>query len=195
VSDYRIKDLRAATAGEAKIGWAAAEMPVLKNIAARYGRERPLAGVRLSACLHVTAETANLVLTLAAGGATVRLCASNQLSTQDDVAAALVANHGIAVFAARGDSAAEYYANIEAALAHRPQITLDDGADLITFLHSRRTDLLEGVIGGSRGDHYGSGASACDGGWGRAALSGHRRKRCDVEALLRQSLRHGTECT
>ena len=148
MSDYRIKDLRAATAGEAKIGWAAAEMPVLKNIAARYGRERPLAGVRLSACLHVTAETANLVLTLAAGGANVRLCASNQLSTQDDVAAALVAKHGISVFAARGDSADEYYANIEAALAHRPQITLDDGADLITFLHSRRTDLLEGVIGG-----------------------------------------------
>jgi len=148
VNDGRVKDLSAASAGEARIAWAGAEMPVLKSIAARFARTRPLAGVRVSACLHVTAETANLALALAAGGAQVRLCASNQLSTQDDVAAALVANHGIPVFASRGESADEYYADIEAALAHRPQITLDDGADLITFLHTRHTDLLADVVGG-----------------------------------------------
>ena len=148
MSDHRVRDLAAASVGEARIDWAGAEMPVLKHIAARFARERPLAGVRVSACLHVTAETANLMLTLAAGGAEIRLCASNQLSTQDDVAAALVAKHEIPVFASRGESADEYYADIEAALAHRPHVTLDDGADLITFLHTRRTDLLAGVVGG-----------------------------------------------
>ena len=146
--DYRVKSLADAPAGASKIEWAAAEMPVLKGIAARFAREQPLAGVRISACLHVTTETANLMLTLAAGGARVRLCASNQLSTQNDVAAALVANHGIPVFAVHGESTEEYYANIDAALAHRPHITLDDGADLITVLHSRRSDLLADVIGG-----------------------------------------------
>ena len=148
MSNHRVKDLAAASVGEARIDWAGAEMPVLRHIAARFARERPLAGVRVSACLHVTAETANLMLTLAAGGAEIRLCASNQLSTQDDVAAALFAKHDIPVFASRGESADEYYADIEAALAHRPHITLDDGADLITFLHTRRTDLLAGVVGG-----------------------------------------------
>ena len=146
--DHRVKNLANASAGASKIEWAGAEMPVLKGIAARFARERPLVGVRISACLHVTAETANLMLTLAAGGAQVRLCASNPLSTQDDIAAALVAKHGIPVFAVHGENTAEYYADINAALAHRPHVTLDDGADLITTLHTRRSDLLAEVIGG-----------------------------------------------
>jgi adenosylhomocysteinase len=123
-------------------------MPVLKGIAKRFASERPLAGVRVSACLHVTAETANLLCALAAGGAEVRLCASNPLSTQDDIAAALVATYGIPVFAVHGESTEEYYADLNAALAHRPHITLDDGADLITLLHTKRTDLLADVIVG-----------------------------------------------
>jgi adenosylhomocysteinase len=146
--DYRVTSLSDASTGAAKIEWAAAEMPVLKSIAARFVREKPLVGVRISACLHVTTETANLMLTLAAGGAQVRLCASNQLSTQDDVAAALVEKHGVPVFATRGESAEEYYRDIDAALRHRPQITLDDGADLITVLHGRRSELLADVLGG-----------------------------------------------
>jgi adenosylhomocysteinase len=125
-----------------------AEMPVLAGICERFARERPLAGIRISACLHVTAETGNLARVLKAGGARVRLCASNPLSTQDDVAAAIVATHGIPVFAVRGESSEEYYANIDAALAHGPQIALDDGADLISTLHAKRPELLAGVIGG-----------------------------------------------
>jgi adenosylhomocysteinase len=146
--EHRIKNPALATAGAAKIEWAAAEMPVLKGIATRFARERPVAGLRISACLHVTAETANLVLALAAGGAVVRLCASNPLSTQDDIAAALVATHGISVFAVHGEEANEYYADIGRALDLRPQVTLDDGADLITTLHSQRADLLAGILGG-----------------------------------------------
>ncbi|MFZ5509646.1 MAG: adenosylhomocysteinase [Pseudomonadota bacterium] len=146
--DYRVKSLAASPAGEAKIDWAAHEMPVLRGIAQRFARERPLQGLRIAACLHVTAETANLALALAAGGAEVRLCASNPLSTQDDVAAALAARHGIAVFAVRGEDTRDYYAYIDAALAHGPHITLDDGADLVGTLHARRSDLLPGVFGG-----------------------------------------------
>ncbi len=148
MSDYRVKNLADAAAGARKIEWAGAEMPVLKGIAQRFASERPLANIRISACLHVTAEAANLMLALAAGGARIRLCASNPLSTQDDIAAALAAEHGVAVFAVHGEGSAEYYADIEAALAHRPHITLDDGADLITALHTRRPELLDEVIGG-----------------------------------------------
>lgn len=146
--DHRVKNLADASAGASKIEWAGAEMPVLKGIAARFARQRPLTGVRISACLHVTAETANLMLTLAAGGAQVRLCASNPLSTQDDIAAALVARHSIPVFAVHGENTSAYYADIDATLAHRPHITLDDGADLIITQHSKRSDLLAEVIGG-----------------------------------------------
>jgi len=148
VVEHRVKDLAEAAAGASRITWAAAEMPVLKSIARRFERDRPLAGVRISACLHVTAETANLMATFAAGGANVRLCASNPLSTQNDVAAALVARYGIPVFAVHGENTEQYYADIGAALAHRPQITLDDGADLITTVHTQRTELLAEVIGG-----------------------------------------------
>ncbi|HEU0203802.1 MAG TPA: adenosylhomocysteinase [Burkholderiaceae bacterium] len=144
----RIKDESLAPHGERRIGWALAEMPVLAGLRERFGRERPLAGTRVSACLHVTAETANLVRTLQAAGAAVRLCASNPLSTQDDVAAALVVNSGVPVFATRGESVEQYYGDIDRALEHGPQLTLDDGADLVGRLHSARSELLPGVIGG-----------------------------------------------
>jgi adenosylhomocysteinase len=124
-------------------------MPVLRLIRERFAREKPLAGVRMSACLHVTTETANLMRTLKAGGAQVALCASNPLSTQDDVAASLVVHEGISVFAIKGENHDTYYAHIRAALEHKPHITMDDGADLVSTLHRERTDLLPGVIAGT----------------------------------------------
>ena len=124
-------------------------MPVLAQIRERFAAERPLQGIRLSACLHVTSETANLMRTLAAGGADVALCASNPLSTQDDVAASLVADHGISVFAVNGEDSESYYRHIEAAVDHRPQVTMDDGADVIGVLHSTRQDQLGEIMGGT----------------------------------------------
>jgi adenosylhomocysteinase len=147
VSDIRNPEL--AVEGARRIEWADRQMPVLAGIRERLAAERPLDGWRVSACLHVTAETANLVRSLAAGGADVVLCASNPLSTQDDVAAALVVEHGIEVFATRGEDRDTYYAHINAALDHRPQLTLDDGADLVGELHSHRADLLDEVRGGT----------------------------------------------
>jgi len=146
--EHHISDIRLAEQGERRIGWALSEMPVLRGLRQRFERERPLAGIRVSACLHVTSETANLVRVLQAGGAEVRLCASNPLSTQDDVAAALVAHSGVPVFAIRGEKTLQYYAHIDAALDHGPQLTLDDGADLVSRLHATRSALLGGVIGG-----------------------------------------------
>jgi adenosylhomocysteinase len=146
--EYHIRDTAAADAGQRRIDWALREMPVLRQLLERFGRARPLADVRISACLHITAETANLVRVLKAGGAEVQLAASNPLSTQDDVAAALVVHHGIPTFAIRGEDADTYYAHLNAALAHGPQITLDDGADLISTIHRQRAELLPGVIGG-----------------------------------------------
>src|SRR5439155_804149 len=130
-----IKDPRLAAEGRRRTEWAERSMPVLRLIRERFSRERPLVGRRLSACLHVTTETANLAVTLQAGGADVALCASNPLSTQDDVAAHLVKDHGIKVFAIKGEDHATYYEHIRAALAHRPDITMDDGADLVGALH------------------------------------------------------------
>ncbi len=132
---YDIKDLNLADAGRRRTAWAERSMPVLRQLRERFARERPLAGKRLSACLHVTTETANLAVTLQAGGADVALCASNPLSTQDDVAAHLVKDHGIKVFAIKGEDHATYYEHIRAALAHRPVLTMDDGADLVGALH------------------------------------------------------------
>lgn len=146
---HDIADPGLAAQGRARIAWASAEMPVLAGIRARFERERPLAGLRVSGCLHITTETANLARTLKAGGADVVLCASNPLSTQDDVAAALVAEDGIPVFARRGEDTGLYYAHIRSALEHHPQITLDDGADLVSELHKNRTDLLPHVLGGT----------------------------------------------
>jgi adenosylhomocysteinase len=144
-----IADIGLADAGALKIQWADRQMPVLAGIRERFAAERPLAGWRISACLHVTAETANLMRTLAAGGADAVLCSSNPLSTQDDVAASLVAHHGIPTYAIKGEDRDSYYAHIAAALDHQPQVTMDDGADLVSELHTRRVELLSGVVGGT----------------------------------------------
>ncbi|MBI2939447.1 MAG: adenosylhomocysteinase [Chloroflexi bacterium] len=146
---HHVRDLGLAPRGRRRIEWAATQMPVLHLIRGRFERERPLTGVRIAACLHVTTETANLVLTLQAGGADVTLCASNPLSTQDDVAASLVADHSVPVYAIKGEDNETYYHHIAQALNARPQITMDDGCDLVTMLHRERTDLLADVIGGT----------------------------------------------
>src|SRR5438046_5318154 len=138
-----IKDLNLAAEGRRRTEWAERSLPVLRQIRDRFARERPLAGRRLSACLHVTTETANLAVTLQAGGADVALCASNPLSTQDDVAAHLVRDHGIKVFAIKGEDHATYYGHLRAALAHRPDITMDDGADLLGALHISAPNRLD----------------------------------------------------
>jgi adenosylhomocysteinase len=147
--DYDVKDIRLADQGKLKIEWAEVTMPVLRLIRKRFQRQQPLKGIRVTACLHVTTETANLMRTLKAGGADARLCASNPLSTQDDVAAALVQHDGIPVFAIKGEDNATYYRHIESAIAHKPQLTMDDGADVVSTLHSTRKDLLPNVIGGT----------------------------------------------
>ncbi len=144
-----IKDPSLASAGDLRIQWAAREMPVLRLIAERFAREKPLQGVRLSACLHVTTETANLALTLKAGGAELVICASNPLSTQDDTAACLVEEHGIPVFAIKGEDNETYYKHLSAALDHRPHITMDDGADIVALIHKDRGDLIADIIGGT----------------------------------------------
>jgi adenosylhomocysteinase len=144
-----VKNLDLAPRGKLRIEWAEQEMPVLRLIRQRFEKEKPLQGVRLSGCLHITTETANLALTLQAGGADVVLCASNPLSTQDDVAACLVAEYGIPVFAIKGEDNETYYRHISAALDHEPHLTMDDGADLVSTLHKERTELIDKVIGGS----------------------------------------------
>ncbi len=146
---HDVKNLSLATAGRLKIEWAEQFMPVLRQIRERFAKEQPLKGIRVGACLHVTTETAMLMLTLKAGGAQLALCASNPLSTQDDTAAALVDAHEIPVFAHKGEDSDRYYRHIEAVLATRPQVTMDDGADLISQLHGARKDLLGDVIGGT----------------------------------------------
>ncbi len=135
--------------GQRRIEWAAREMPVIAGIRQRLEREQPLSGIRIAACLHVTSETANLMLTLRDGGADVRLCASNPLSTQDEVAAALVVEHGIPTFAIKGESTDTYREHLSRAVEHGPQLTMDDGADLVALLHGERRDLLDGVAGGT----------------------------------------------
>ncbi len=147
--DHDIKDLELAKKGRLRTEWAGRFMPVLSYIKEKFSKEKPLKGVRLSACLHVTSETANLMETLKAGGAEVRLTASNPLSTQDDVAAALVKFYGISVFAIRGEDNKSYYRHINQALDHSPRVTMDDGADLVCTIHSKRKDLLSKVLGGT----------------------------------------------
>ncbi len=149
MENYDVKDIQFAEGGRRRIDWAEREMPVLRQIRERFKQERPLEGIRISACLHVTTETANLMQTLQAGGADLVLTASNPLSTQDDVAAALVQNDEIPVFAIKGETNAVYYKHIEAALDHKPQITMDDGADLVSVMHKDHRDLLTQVIGGT----------------------------------------------
>jgi adenosylhomocysteinase len=149
IEDFDVKDLGLADAGQRRIEWAEQEMPVLRLIRSRFEAEKPLAGIRIAACLHVTTETANLMRTLKAGGADARLCASNPLSTQDDAAAALVAKYDIPVFAIKGEDNDTYYRHIHQAIDHKPQLTMDDGADTVGVLHQDRTDLVEGIIGGT----------------------------------------------
>lgn len=144
-----IKDIALADRGQLRIQWAQQQMPVLQRVCQRFAQEQLLKGTRVAACLHVTSETANLVITLRAAGAQVVLCASNPLSTQDEVAAALVRDHHIPVFAIKGEDNPTYYAHIAAALDTRPQVTLDDGADLVTTAHSQRSDLLPNILGGT----------------------------------------------
>ena len=144
-----VADLSLADAGSRRVEWAAREMPVLAKIRERVAKERPFKGLRIGACLHVTTETANLAITLRDGGASVALCASNPLSTQDDAAAALVQNEGIAVFARKGEDRDTYFRHIEAILETKPQITMDDGADVVTLLHTTRRELLSNVKGGT----------------------------------------------
>lgn len=147
--EYDIRNTELATGGRHRIEWAEQEMPVLRGIRERFARERPLAGTRVSGCLHITTETANLAHTLQAGGADVVLCASNPLSTQDDVAASLVSHYEIPVFAIKGEDNETYYNHIQAALDHKPHITMDDGADLVGTIHKSRNELIEGIVGGT----------------------------------------------
>jgi len=147
--NHHVKDINLAPSGRLRMEWAEREMPVLRQIRERFEREKPLQGVRLSACLHVTTETGNLARTLVAGGANLVLVASNPLSTQDDVAAALVTYDEIPVYAIKGEDNATYYEHINAALDHRPHMTMDDGADLVSTLHKDRREVLGDVIGGT----------------------------------------------
>ncbi|MFQ3565507.1 MAG: adenosylhomocysteinase [Aggregatilineales bacterium] len=147
--EHDVKSLDLAPGGRYRIEWAEQEMPVLRAIRKRFEQEKPLRGLRISACLHVTTETANLMHTLQAGGADVVLCASNPLSTQDDVAASLVSHYEIPVYAIKGENNDVYYDHIRAALDHRPHITMDDGADLVSTIHKSRRDLLEDIVGGT----------------------------------------------
>ncbi|HVD68659.1 MAG TPA: adenosylhomocysteinase, partial [Actinomycetota bacterium] len=144
-----IRDAALAPGGRERIDWAAGEMPVLRQIRERFDKERPLNGITIAACLHVTTETANLMETLAAGGAEMLLAASNPLSTQDDVAAALTEQSGVETFAIKGEDNDTYYKHINAVLDLRPMITMDDGADLVSVLHTQRADQLPEVLGGT----------------------------------------------
>lgn len=146
---YDVKDLALAEKGELRMEWARQNMPVLMAIQQRFEKEKPLKGVRIAACLHVTTETANLMLVLQAGGAEAQLCASNPLSTQDDVAAALVKNHNIPTFAIKGENNDTYYQHILDCISNGPQLTMDDGADTVSVLHSKKKELLKDVIGGT----------------------------------------------
>ena len=146
---FDIKNIRLAGQGKDRIEWALTEMPVIRQLLERMGKQQPLAGLRVSGCLHITSETANLARVLTAAGAQLVLCASNPLSTQDDVAAALVEYFSIPVFAIKGEDTGTYYQHIKAALDHRPQITLDDGADLVSEMHKTRVELLGTMLGGT----------------------------------------------
>ncbi len=179
---HDVRDLRLADEGVRRIGWAAREMPVITRIRQRFAKERPLNGLRVAACLHVTTETANLMIALHEGGAQIALCASNPLSTQDDVAAALVQEHGIATFAVKGEDNETYYKHIDAVLDTRPQVTMDDGADLVTRLHRERVDLITHVIGGTE--------ETTTGVIRLRALSGEGRLRYPIIAVNEANTKH-----
>ena len=188
---HDVTDLGLAAEGVRRIEWAEREMPVLRLIRERFERERPLAGLRIGACLHVTTETANLMRTLKAGGADVHLAASNPLSTQDVVAAALVAEYGIATYARRGEDRDTYYAHLSSVADTHPVITMDDGCDLVSLLHSERRDQLARGPRRHRGDDHGRDPPAGDGGRRGALLPGGRGQRGADQAPVRQPVRHG----
>ena len=181
---------RARPAGEARIAWAGGQMPVLAQIRERFAVERPLDGIRVAACLHVTAETANLVRALNAGGARVALCSANPLSTQDDVAAALVAGDGVEVRALRGEELDEYVSTSLALLGDRPQVTLDDGADLLVTAHATGGELVEGLIGGTEETTTGLVRLRRLEDAGQAALPGAGRQRGAHRAGAQRPARH-----
>lgn len=147
--NYDVKDMSLAEAGKARIEWADKDMPVLASIRKRFAEERPFEGIRIAGCMHVTTETANLMRTFVAGGAEMNLCASNPLSTQDDVAAALVKYYGTNVHAIKGEDTETYYGHIDAVIDVRPQITMDDGCDVVSRIHSERPEVIEDIIGGT----------------------------------------------
>ncbi|MFB3098270.1 MAG: adenosylhomocysteinase, partial [Dehalococcoidia bacterium] len=144
-----VKDLGLADTGKLRLEWADQFMPVLTTIRKQFEKKQPLKGIRISACLHVTTETGNLMITLKAGGADVVICASNPLSTQDDVAACLVRDHGIPVYAVKGEDNDSYYSHLNSAIEHRPNLTMDDGADLVTLAHTKRTDMAKDIFAGT----------------------------------------------
>src|SRR3989338_9193124 len=146
---HDVKDLGLANKGKLRMEWAMKDMPVLRLIEKRFAKEKPLKGLRVSACLHVTTETGNLLQVLKNGGASVNVCASNPLSTQDDVAASLVKDYGIATFAIKGEDTKTYYSHINAVLDTKPNITMDDGADLVSEIHGKRKNLLEEILAGT----------------------------------------------
>ena len=191
--EHDAKDLSLAPKGKLRIEWAEAQMPVLRLIRERFEREQPLRGIRIAACLHVTTETANLAMTLKAGGAELYLCASNPLSTQDDVVASLVADYGIPTFAIKGEDNATYYRHIEACIAHKPQMTMDDGADLVSALHKQHQDLMPERHRRHRGDDHGRDPPAEHGSQRRLEVPHHRRQRGRHQAPVRQPLRHRPE--
>src|SRR5216683_4922251 len=143
-----VKDLSLAPRGKDRIQWAAKDMPVLRLIRERFSKDQPLKGVRMSGCLHITTETANLAITLKAGGSDLVLCASNPLSTQDDVTAALVHEYGVPTFSIKGEDKETYYRHINTVLDHKPNMTMDDGCDLVSTIHTARTELIPAIIGG-----------------------------------------------
>ena len=145
--DFHVKDMNLSAMGKKRIEWAEADMPVLRKVKETFAKKKPLKGSKIAACLHVTTETANLMITLKAGGADIVLCASNPLSTQDDVAASLVKDYGIPVYAIKGEDNKTYYKHLNAALDMKPNITMDDGADLVSLLHTDRKELVAGVLG------------------------------------------------
>ncbi len=185
-----VKNMELADLGKKRIDWANQSMKVLQIIRKDFIKKQPLKGVRISACLHVTTETANLAITLRDGGADVVLCASNPLSTQDDVAACLVRDYGIPVFAIKGEDNETYYQHIMAALDHKPHLTMDDGADLVTTALTKRKDVPRRHHRRHRGDHHRRHPAARHGQGRRARVSHHRRQRRRHQAPVRQPLRH-----